>query len=178
MTTLPVSDLVPSWKGGLIPSAYEALVEGLRQERARFKSSRYIALSYVAEMHYDQDLKRIHFEAGFEDVEDTTIYCTQILQQRKREALIRIGPKSASWQPSPEGNVRNPFADSRIQRVGYEGLNDGSNYYSVDLWVGILEIKIGDPLTADDLAGMQNASELQRYLIEVGTVAPDLLSGR
>jgi hypothetical protein len=162
MTTIPLSNLVPAWRGDYTPEAYAAVEKGLRHQRARFLLERYLVISFVFALDYDGCFDHIYFDAGFRNPEDAAITCPRVLKHRMQEALIRAGTATMNWHTMKD-QISRDFSP-RIDVMAWEKRGDGSGYNAVTVYVGVLEMTPGDPLTGADLEAIGHQSEVKEYL--------------
>ena len=168
MTTIQLSTLVPAWRGHLIPAAHAALAEGIRLERIRFMSDRFIIVSLVSELDFDGCFDQLYLDAGLRKADDVRFYCKHVLQHRMAEAMVRVGPHTESWKQIDEEDLPERFRAPRVQVMSWERRGDGTGWNAITILVGVLEVNVGDPLSVQDLVGIGNECELQRYLCSVG----------
>lgn len=154
MTTIPLSNLVPSWKGQLIPEAYAAVEKGLRHQRARFLFDRYIVISMVHSLGYDDFCSCLYLDDGLTTVEESADTCGRVLQHRMMEGLIRFGPETEGWRTMEEDPHNLRQVPPRIDLMAWEKRGDGSGYNSVSVYVGVFEVNSFNPLAVDDLAAI------------------------
>lgn len=84
---IPLSRINPKWRGGIIPSAFEALERGIEREKARLTGSTYLTLLFRNEYDIDGLLKHLNLLEGFTDEETAVSYIDRLAEQTLKEEL-------------------------------------------------------------------------------------------
>lgn len=168
MDTIPLSILVPEWPGHRIPEAYTAVEKGLRHQRAKHLFSRYIVISWVQNVDYDGYGDNVYFDAGFKSPLEAAYECDRVLRHRMLEAMIKFGPETERWRLINEAHHHLKDIAPRIEVMAWEKRGDGTGYNSILVYVGVLEVKLGNPLTAEDLAAIGLHHQVIHFLSHEG----------
>lgn len=168
MDTIPLSNLVPEWRGQRIPEAYSALEKGLRHQRAMHLFSRYIVISWVQNLDHDGAWDYVYFDAGLKNPLEAANACNRVMRYRMLQAMVRFGPVTEHWKILDEVPYDLKQVSARIDVMAWEERGDGTGYNSIRVYVGVFEVKPGNPLTAEDLAAIGLHSQVVHFLATEG----------
>ena len=168
MDTIPLSNLVPEWQGQRIPEAYSALEKGLRHQRAMHLFSRYIVISWVQNVDYDGAWDYVYFDAGLKNPLEAANTCARVLRYRMLQAMVQFGPVTEQWKVLDDVPHDLKQIAPRIDVMAWEKRGDGTGYNSIRVYVGVFEVKPGNPLTSEDLAAIGLDSQVIHFLATEG----------
>ena len=168
MDTIPLSNLVPEWRGQLIQEAFTPVEKGLRHQRAKHLFSRYIVISWVQNENHDGYWDYGYFDAGFKNPLEAANACGRVLRYRMLQAMVRFGPETERWRVIDEVHHHLKRIAPRIDVMAWEARGDGTGYNSISVYVGVFEVKPRDPLTPEDLAAIGLHSQVVHFLATEG----------
>ena len=169
MNTIPLSNLVPAWRGAYTPEAYAAVEKGLLNQRVRFMHDRYVVISLVHKLNYDGLESYLYFDAGLRHAVDAIYIGKMALKKRLLEVLISVGPKTIDWIKIGEKNNTINQIHPKIELIGWERLGDGSGYNAISVYAGVVEITEGNPLNNEDLAAIGQSDEVVYFMGHYGS---------
>ena len=101
ITTLPLSQIHPSWRGSLIPSAFDALTRGMERERNRLSGLSFLTLTFRQEYDYDGLMEDLQLLKGFSDEATAIHYVEQLTEQALSASLAAPSYGNYRWRHDP-----------------------------------------------------------------------------
>jgi hypothetical protein len=153
------------WKGSLIPSAFAALVEGIRNEQARLQGKRLVFVAFRQEYDIDGVTESVEGIEGFDDLA-TAKRCAEICADDFYAGTER--PSVEAEMLARLAQLRRPV--STVARIYYSGLKvaGGSGFNSVYCHLEVLQVSI-EPLLGEPLFTYLNCQhELIHYFMRKG----------
>jgi hypothetical protein len=98
ITTLPLGQIHPSWRGSLIPSAFDALTHGIERERIRLFGLSFLTLTFRQEYDYDGLTEYLHLLEGFSDEATAIHYVEQLTEQTLSASLAEPSYGNYKWR--------------------------------------------------------------------------------
>ncbi len=87
ITTLPLNQIHPSWRGRLIPSAFDALTRGIERERIRLFGLSFLTLKFHQDYDMDGLAEYLQLLEGFSDEASAIHYVEQLTEQTLSASL-------------------------------------------------------------------------------------------
>ena len=98
ISTLPLGQVHPSWRGSLIPSAFDALMLGIERERMRFFGLPFVTLIFRQEYDYDGLTVYLQLLEGFSDEANAILHIEQLAEQSLSESLAEPSDGKYKWR--------------------------------------------------------------------------------
>ena len=98
ITTLPLSRIHTSWRGSLIPSAFDALTRGIERERTRLFGLSFLTLKFRQEYDYDGLMEYLELLEGFSDEATAIHYVDQLTEQTLSASLAEPSYGDYKWR--------------------------------------------------------------------------------
>ncbi len=112
-TTLPINQIHPSWRGSLIPSAFDALTRGIERERTRLFGFSFLTLTFRQEYDYDGLMEDLQLLQGFSDEAAAVRYVDQLAKQALPASLAAPSYGNYRWR-------HDPSRDNERFKAGHE----------------------------------------------------------
>ena len=173
VTTLPLSQICPSWRGNLIPSAFDALTRGIERERKRLFGLSFLTLTFHEEYDYDGLWERLHLLEGFSDEETAIHYVDQLTERTLSECLAEPSYGDYRWRRDASRDNERFKANHETSVVrcrhlrSFKVLND-SGYDSEYFQFEVLRVNHPAALGPDLFTYLEAEFEWVRYLISKG----------
>jgi len=101
IATLPLSQIHPSWRGSLIPSAFDALTRGIERERNRLSGLSYLTLTFRQDYDCDGLMEDLQLLEGFSDEATAIHYVEQLTEQTLSASLAAPSYGNYRWCHDP-----------------------------------------------------------------------------
>lgn len=168
MDTHPNSEIVPFWKGRLIPDVWLDVQKGLAKERARLAGSRWVTAVLQRSFDIEGLTEWIYLGRGFADL---PLAEEHIRDQLQRCVGLYVHSRGFNanppWRELPEpAHVRWPNIDlwpsvGPVQRVKW---GDGTGFNSEEYHGAAFEVNPQEPLSNRLLEAIGQETELVRLL--------------
>ncbi len=142
IATLPLSQIHPSWRGSLIPSAFDALTRGIEREKSRLSGLSFLTLTFRQEYDYDGLTENLQLLEGFSDEATAVHYVEQLTEQALSASLAVPSYGNYRWRhdPSRDNECFKAKHESSLVRCVYlrsfKVLNDSgydSKYFQFEV---------------------------------------------
>jgi len=173
-TTLPLCQIHPSWRGSIIPSAFEALARGIERERNRLSGSAFLALTFRQEFDYDGLTEYLELLRGFSDEAVAIHYVEETAAQALTASLTTPSySEHRRWRhDQSRDNERfkekheSPFVRG-VHLRGFKTLND-SGFDSIYFQFEVVRVSDPSVIGPDLLSYFDAESEWVDYFISKG----------
>ncbi len=173
MNTIHLSEIHYSWRGGLIPSSFDALTRGIESEESRLCNSSFLTLTFRQEYDYDGLMEYLELLEGFSDEATAIQYVEQVTAQNLSASLAEPGYGNYRWRHDAsrdderfKTNRESPLVRCRHLR-SFKILND-SGYDSKYVQFEVLCVNPAAVLGPELFAYYDAESEWVGYFISRG----------
>ena len=170
----PLKQIHPTWRGSMIPSAFEALKRGMARERSRLSGSVFLAVAFRREFDYDGLAEDLQLLEGFSDLEEAIRHVEQLTEQALSESLAKPSSYgSYTWRHDASRDNERFKAGHESSSVrcvhlrSFKVLTD-SGYDSRYVQFEVLRVDPSAVLGPDLVAYYDAQPEWEAYLISEG----------
>lgn len=171
--TLPLSEIHPTWRGSLIPSAFEALKRGIERERIRLSGSSFLTLTFRQEYDLEGLTQYLQLLQGFSDEATAIHYVERLAEQNLSASLAEPSYGKYKWRHDASRDNKRLKAQHESSLVqclylrSFEVL-DGSGYDSKGFQVEVLRVNHLAVLGPDLFTYLDAENQWVCYLISKG----------
>lgn len=159
--------LVPGW-GNKVAHPYNLSIEaGIRSEIERLLGARYLVAVLHREFEYDGLYEEIFLDAGFADPMEAVEHALRVLEDHCQATL----GQHPEWRPLVLPSHQWPSREAvggKLLRLGTRKYGDGTGFNSREIYVAVLPVDTGRPLSAELFQTLGQSSELNAYFRRVG----------
>lgn len=169
---IPLSTLIPGWKGQYIPRYVADVAHGLGLEQARLQGSQLLLVLRLRELSYDGIWQKIRIVSGHQELQDAAgvakAAAIRWLAQRRSE----VRPYGR-WRPMQH---QQPWPSTAPLWQGaplpscLAGLCDGTGYCAIEVAAAILPTAPADPINTA-LIQQIDMDELAAWFADVARAA-------
>jgi len=145
---VPLSSLIPGWKGQYIPSLVADVAHGLGLEQARLQGSQLLVVLRLRELSYDGICEKVRIVSGHQELEDAARVAKDAaihwLAQRRSE--VRPYGRWRPMQHQQPWPSAAPLWEGSPLPSYLVGLWDGTGYCAVEAAAAIMPTAPADPI--------------------------------
>lgn len=160
---VPLSLVVPGWRGNLIREAVEKIAEGVAIEQNRLRGSRFLVVLRLHELDYTGILERIEIVSGHANVESAVVDAQMVGAQRLVELRPKLDP-GQKWKHAPAHQIGNwpkvpPAWDGKRLPRFADRLWDGVGWHALEVIVAIIPTDPDHPINVGVIDAIDMMSE-------------------
>ncbi|AWH29823.1 hypothetical protein [Stenotrophomonas sp. YAU14A_MKIMI4_1] len=169
---IPLSTLIPGWKGQYIPSYVADVTHGLGLEQVRLQGSQLLVVLRLRELSYDGIREKIRIVSGHRELKDAARVAKDAALRWLAQRSSEVRPYGC-WRPMQDQQSW-PSAATLWESVPLSsylaGPWDGTGYCAIEVAAAILPTAPADPINPA-LIQQIDMHELADWFADVGRAA-------